>query len=71
MSLETTLTYVVAVAVPVWLLVEQLVSRRRTRGEAAAQPPEPREHGEMAEPEATPVTSRRDSVSGGMRRRAA
>jgi len=71
MSLEATLTYVVAVAVPVWLLVEQLVSRRRTHGEEAVQQPEPCEHREAAEPEATTVTSRRNSASGGMRRRAA
>ena len=71
MSLEATLTYVVAVAVPVWLLVEQFVSRRRTHGEKAAQQPEPCEHREAGEPEATTGVSRKDSVSGGMRRRAA
>ena len=38
MTLEATLTYLVALAVPVWLLVEQIVSRRRSSGEGAAQP---------------------------------
>jgi hypothetical protein len=30
MALEETLTYVVAVAVPVWLVVEQMMVRRRS-----------------------------------------
>jgi hypothetical protein len=75
MSLEAALTYLVALAVPVWLLVEQLVLRRRSHGEKAAAKeaarPEPREPGKAAVPEAATLAARKDSVSGGMRRRAA
>jgi hypothetical protein len=34
---EATLTYLVALAVPLWLLVEQIVSRRGSRSERPAQ----------------------------------
>ena len=75
MSLEAALTYLVALAVPVWLLVEQIVSRRRSRDEQAVQP-ESRERkatepGEPTESETPRPAYRADSVSGGIRRKAA
>jgi hypothetical protein len=69
MSLEATLTYVVALAVPVWLVVEQIVARRRSHREEVA--PEPSEHRTATEPEAPKVASSVDAVSGELRRKAA
>jgi hypothetical protein len=37
MALEETLTYVVAIAVPVWLIVEQVLMRRRAARQAEIQ----------------------------------
>jgi hypothetical protein len=70
MDLEARLTYLVAVAVPVWLLVEQLVSRRRSRDGEAVQP-DAREPRVTSEAEAGRVAPRADSASGKLRRRAA
>ena len=64
MNLEATLTYVVALAVPVWLVVEQIVSARRSRRQEAV-PPARRA---VAEPAAA---SHADSASGELRRKAA
>lgn len=67
MTLEATLTYLVALAVPVWLLVEHLVSRRRSR---PAEPPR-RGHSAEPEPEAARAGSAEAPVTGDLRRKAA
>ena len=70
MTLEATLTYLVALAVPVWLLVEQIVSHRRSRGERPAQPQflDPHEATGGKAPEGV---SHADSVTPEFRRKAA
>ena len=71
MTLEATLTYLVALAVPIWLLVEQIVSHRRLRGEQAEQP-QPRELHKAVEPEAPKAAgSAPDPVPAGFQRKAA
>lgn len=66
MTLEETLTYLVALAVPVWLLVEQIIVRRRARGEREAL----RRGAELPTPAEleAPNGSSPDPVTGGLRR---
>jgi len=70
MTLEATLTYLVALAVPLWLLIEYLVSRRRSRPAEPSQRGhrEPAERGSLkaASPEAPEPSIARD-----LRRKAA
>ena len=70
MTLEATLTYLVALAVPLWLLVEQVVSRRRSRSERPARPQFVDPH-EATDGKAPEGASHADSVAPELRRKAA
>jgi hypothetical protein len=70
MTLETTLTYLVALAVPLWLLVEQVVSRRQSRGERPAQPNPGVPHAAQ-DSKAPNVASRAEPVTPDLRRKTA